>query len=351
MRLDSIMIADGNGGFLPCPALMIEPESLRLSEYLKVCMARTGSQIRESTKLDYESAMNHFIEHAGDIDILRVNLKHGEQYRQARLDKGNTVPTVNKKIRSLKRLFNLAVERGQLDENPMRFLKTIKHPKKKVIVFDSDECRKILEVVTAGRFDWRLLIRMCLETGLRKSELLNLAWWDIDFGAKTVNVTPKEDTDRTWCWKIKDSDCRELPLSDEVIDQLVELQEAQKEGHPYVFVPADRYERIQDRRKLGRWSYKDSRLSVLPNFSRDFAVLLNRAGIKGKEFHDLRRTAITNWFIAGMKINEVMVLAGHSSMTTTQEFYLAVSRELIDKTRTANDGIWKQLGVTTLAES
>jgi integrase len=57
------------------------------------------------------------------------------------------------------------------------------------------------------------------------------------------------------------------------------------------------------------------------------------AGIKSGTFHDLRRTAITNWFYEGLEIIEVMRLAGHSKYDTTLKYYLAVKYDLIDKAR------------------
>jgi site-specific recombinase XerD len=58
--------------------------------------------------------MRHFIKVTGDIDYLRVTHNHGERFIQACLDGGNAQATARKKIATLKRLFQLAVERGQL---------------------------------------------------------------------------------------------------------------------------------------------------------------------------------------------------------------------------------------------
>jgi len=62
---------------------------------------------------------------------------------------------------------------------------------------------------------------------------------------------------------------------------------------------------------------------------------LNAAGIEGKTFHDLRRTALTNWLVAGMSEHDVMTLAGHSNVVTTHGFYLAVNTDLVDRARQA----------------
>ena len=60
------------------------------------------------------------------------------------------------------------------------------------------------------------------------------------------------------------------------------------------------------------------------------------AGVPKGQFHDLRRTAITNWFANGMNENDVMVLAGHSNFETTHKFYLAVASDLVDRARKAS---------------
>jgi len=41
-------------------------------------------------------------------------------------------------------------------------------------------------------------------------------------------------------------------------------------------------------------------------------------------FHDIRKTAITDWFRQGLSEYDVMTLAGHANFATTHKFYLAV---------------------------
>ena len=179
------------------------------------------------------------------------------------------------------------------------------------------------------------MIIVALTTAMRRSELLNCTWNDVDFEQQVINITPKEDTDKTWRWDIKDADERTLPLTDEVTQLLVDHQNKQPEGYPYVFVPVARYDYIQKLRDDGNWKFSDSRLKVVNNFTPQFEKILKTAGVKKGQFHDLRRTAITNWFANGMSENDVMVLAGHSNFATTHEFYLAVADDLVDRARQA----------------
>ena len=102
-----------------------------------------------------------------------------------------------------------------------------------------------------------------------------------------------------------------------------------------MFVPPPRYGKIQDLRKQGKWTLSDSRLKVINNFKRKFKKIRKRADIKGRRFHDFRNTALTNWFANGLSEYDVMRLAGHSSFTTTHQFCLAVSSDLVDRARQA----------------
>jgi len=321
----------------------VELGSLKLKDFLKDSLERTGNQIRESTRDEYESAMKDFIKKIGNIDYQKVTLQHGEMYRQICLDKGNASATVTKKLKHLKRLFQLAVNRKQLDENPFKHIDMPKSRKKKIRVYSDTECRNILKSACQYclewnlqyRPQWNLLIIVALTTAMRRSELLNCTWNDVDFEQQVINITPKEDTDKTWRWDIKDADERTLPLTDEVTQLLVDHQNKQPEGYPYVFVPVARYDYIQKLRDDGNWKFSDSRLKVVNNFTPQFEKILKTAGVKKGQFHDLRRTAITNWFANGMSENDVMVLAGHSNFATTHEFYLAVADDLVDRARQA----------------
>jgi integrase len=189
------------------------------------------------------------------------------------------------------------------------------------------------------------LIVVALATGLRRGELLNCTWRDVDFEEQTIKVSPKANTAKTWEWLIKDTDRRTLPLTDALTQLLVDHHGRQPEGHPYVFVPPLRYDYIQrELRAKGKWTYSDSRLKVVNNFCPDFGRILQRADVETGTFHDLRRTAICNWFKEGMREYDVMKLAGHADFKTTHKYYLRVHDDLVDRARQATArGLCKNL--------
>jgi integrase len=193
---------------------------------------------------------------------------------------------------------------------------------------------------------WDLIITVALATAMRRAELLNCTWADVDFDAQTIEVNPKKNTKDTWEWLIKDSGRRTLPLTEEIVQMLADHQVRQPEGYPYIFVPTARYDHIQNvLRPKGRWTLPDSRLKVVNNFKRSFDQILRRAGVKTGTFHDIQRTAISMWLANGMSEYDVMTLAGHSSFATTHKFYLAVADDLIHRARAATaQGLCQKLG-------
>ena len=236
-----------------------------------------------------------------------------------------------------------------------------KLPKKRINIYTDAQCRSILKAAReyTGEWNleksvkWELMITIALATAMRRAELLNCTWGDVDFGAQTIEVNPKQNTKETWEWLVKNTDHRILPLTEEIIKMLVDHQAQQPEGYPYVFVPTARYDYIQEvLRYKGKWTLTDSRLKVVNNFRRQFNKILKRAGVKKGTFHDFRRTAISMWFANGMSEHDVMVLAGHASFATTHEFYLAVADDLIHRARAATvQGLRQklvQIGADTL---
>ena len=249
-------------------------------------------------------------------------------------------------IATLKRLFQLAVQRRQLDENPFRYVAKPKVAAGDIRVYTGEECVRMLtaarECKIGSPLRWDILILTALNTGMRRGELLNSIWSDIDFDQQVIRISPKENSEYTWEWHIKDTDRRTLPLTDEVTQLLAEHQVTQPEGYPYIFLQPRRYDNIQKLRAQGRWTVRQGRCP-LSNFRYQFQTIKARAGIDEGTFHDLRRTCITNWFANGLSEYEVMIMAGHASFNTTRRFYLAVRKDLIERARIASSEAMKEL--------
>jgi len=317
------------------------PISMRLTDFFQDSLMRTKGQVRATTLKETAKAMRDFTECVGNIDVQAVRYEHGERFIQHCLEQEVSAGTVTKKVKHLKRVFQLAEDRGQLDWHPLRKLKTPKVPRRKIRVYTDQECHGLCKAARqyeekGSPIKWELLIRMALGTGMRRGELLNTTWRDIDFARMTVDVAPKRDSVDTWEWHIKDTERRTLPLTAELLRLLVEHQVSQPEGCPYIFVPMARYERIQELRRAGQWTVEKGR-SPLSKFCHHFNKIRRLAGIHTGTFHDLRRTCLSNWVIQGLSLHEVKELAGHAGIETTERFYLAVRKDVLDRARVASE--------------
>jgi len=279
-------------------------------------------------------------------------LADGKFFRQHCLDEGNSPATVSKKLTEIRAMFQLAVRRRQLETNPLAYIAKPKCPKTEIHTYTDEECRRLVKAAReltpktnmCRNAQWDLLILVDLCTGLRRGELCNCLWSDIDFGGQTIKVTPKPDTAGTWKWLIKDSDSRTVPLTGELVQMLAEHQGCQPEGYPYVFIPPARYDHIQQLRAKGLWKYRDATIRAVARFNKVFSAILERAGIARGEFHDLRRTAICNWFREGLSELEVMKLAGHTSFETTHRYYLKVRDDSVARARKASTQAMSRVG-------
>ena len=318
---------------------IVEPSSMKLSQLLQDHLDRTRNQVRDSTLIQQDIAMRHLIRIVGDVDLRKLKHEHGEYFIQASLDNGGAPATVNKEVRMIHRVFQLAMQRHQLQENPFRYLHKPKSPRRKVRIYSDQECDRLLraavQVGLKKGFDWQLFISVALCTGMRRGELLNTTWRDIDFERQTIDVAPKKDTAYTWLWTIKDVDRRTLPLTEDVLALLVKRQESAAEGNPYVFISDWRFDRIQQRRRKGTWTVEDGKCPV-NNFPRDFGLVLDCASIEHGECHDLRRTCASRWLRQGLSEYEVMQLLGHADFQTTHRFYLAIRDDVLDRARAAS---------------
>jgi len=261
---------------------MDESQGIMLRRFLEDNLEKTRGRVREGTMREYNIAIQQFIEVVGDMDLRNVRHEHGEQFVRSCLRTGNRPATIKKKICVLASFFKQAVRRGQLEENPFQHIRLPKLPKGKIHVFSEQECIRMINAARESRigktFRWDLFLLTALCTGMRRGELLNTTWQDIDFEKKIIHIRPKDVTEYTWKWQIKDTDRRDAPITEELANLLTEYRKHLSTDFPYVFVPPRRYQRIQKARRLGKWSERQSNCPH-GNFQRQFTMILKKAEI------------------------------------------------------------------------
>ena len=168
------------------------------------------------------------------MKLREIKPRHAENFIANRLAKGLAVATVNKDIRTLRRVFNLAIDpRGYLPEgqNPFDRIKQRKKARKVIRYVPISQYRS-LENAT-DKLVWKVLMSVAYGSGLRKGEILNLTWADVDFDNQQIHVRAKESTEYTIRWEPKDHENRIVPMSNETAQLLADFQAEAGEGNPY----------------------------------------------------------------------------------------------------------------------
>lgn len=301
------------------------PEHIRLHEFRLEHERVTKGQVAYATLDDQKRALRFFENFIGGSVLLsKIKPRHAEAFISHRLSTVPSVATVNKDIRTLRSIFNLAIQpRGYLIEgqNPFAKIKERKTTENEIRYVEIEEYMALIN--KARNLWWRGFLSIAYGSGLRRNEILNLTWKNIDFENLLITVSAKKESQKLMEWDPKSRKNRVVPMSDESAQLLADLQLKAKEGFPYIFVSPQRLKRIRERQKVGTWT---PRSQIVNNLDRNFRLLRTKACVDECVLHDLRRSAITNW-AKKLPIQVVQQLAGHSDISTTRKYYLAVRSE------------------------
>ncbi len=302
-----------------------KPQNITLQEFRLEHEQVMRDQVAYTTLYDQLRALRFFENFIGGSVLLsKIKPRHAEAFIAHRLSTVPSVSTVNKDIRTLRSIFNLAIEpRGYLREgqNPFAKIKERKTTENEIRYVEIEEYLALMD--KAKNLWWRGLLSDAYGSGLRHNEILNLTWKNIDFENQLITVVAKKASKNLLEWDPKSRRNRVVPMSDESAQLLADLQLKAKESFPYIFISLQRLKRIRERQRIGTWN---PRSQIINNLDRDFRVLRCKAGVDECVIHDLRRSAITNW-AKKLPIQVVQQLAGHADISTTRKYYLAVRSE------------------------
>ncbi len=306
-----------------------KPADITLKEFIAEHRVVTKNQISFKTLTSQIRVLKMIAVFLGPHKLLsRITPREAETFISYRINQKVSMATVNHDIRTLKRVFNLAIEpRGYLKDgmNPFARIKQRKLTPKTIRYVTIKEYKAMASA--CPNVWWKAFISIAYCCGLRRGEILNLTWSDIDFANQLIHVRAKTETDQLLKWESKTHENRSVPMPDDTSQHLANLQSEAPEGYPYIFIPEDRLKHIKDQQQQDVWSeLQDTR----NNCFRDYTVIRRRAGISECSIHDLRRSAITNWAQA-LPIQVVQQFAGHSNITTTRKYYLTVRPEDVKK--------------------
>jgi integrase/recombinase XerD len=230
-------------------------------------------------------------------DIRRQHIGAFIEHEQ---DRGLMISSVRQKLQNVYAFMRyLSREDRVVPELLLRKI-YLKLPQRLPRAIPAEDVMKLLSVVNHVRN--RAIILLLLRTGMRIGEALNLQPTDVDVNGRTVKIYEGE----------KNATGRVVYLSEDARQAVADWLKMRKAYKPYLFYS-------QGHNYL---CYNSARVM--------FKKYLHKAGLgdKGYTLHCLRHTCATELLNAGMRIECLQQLLGHSKLEVTR-----IYARLTDKTR------------------
>jgi integrase len=288
-----------------------------VKQYLEYWLENVHRLKIERTTLDrYRTVLRvHLIPAFGHLQLSQLTREQVQAFYVAKLDGGLSPRRIDTIHAVLSAALRDAVKHKILAQNVCEYVTLPKKQKHKPHVLTPEECTRLVEAARGHRL-WFLLL-LALTTGARLGELCALHWEDMDLGARRVHIHRN-------CARVRGvgliekavktaSGARKVALPQVVLDGL-------EEQRAYVASLRDR--------AGSHWRELDL---VFPNkqggylnpdqVREELSAVLVEAGIDRRRFHDLRHSAATLLFAAGLNPKVVAEMLGHSSVSITLGLY------------------------------
>lgn len=260
-----------------------------LGPYADAYLTSRRADCAATTVVLMRSVLRRFRAYVGDTRRLdHVTRTEARAWVQSMTDEGLAPATARKHAMIVSGLYRRACEDGLCESNPFFRIGGRRSDAAAWRYVPVDELERVLAHCTNGRA--AMVLRLCRLAALRLSEAVGARWDSIDWQQRMLTVTGKGGK------------LRAVPLCPEILAAVRQM--------PRTFDHADTICGTSPGRK-GELFYLDRWCAA--------------AGVRpwAKVTHDLRKSCLTDW-ADRFPIHVVKRWAGHSSIATTEKFYLAV---------------------------
>jgi integrase len=263
-----------------------------LSDYLEDFLSDKDYDSIKTEKA-YRGSVKIFIDFIGDKNLRLYKNSDFKNFkilhRQKRLDQKTgrvTKVSINSYLRHIKAIFRKAKDDGLIQSVPkIEFFKT-KDPLP--VILTEDQKKKVLDYIKEEDPRFYQVCQFALFTGCRRSEIISARWEN--FRGFTIKVIGKGNKERT------------VPL-----------------------VP--KAKKVMGRPKKDGPIFWQAHPDTYTHYFKKYA---RACGVHGVSFHKMRHTAATSMLEAGVDINVVQKVLGHTDIATTK-IYAHVMEEFLVK--------------------
>ncbi len=246
-----------------------------------------------------------------------------EQFKTAELNKGLKASTVNRVIKTLQSCLSTAVKWGAIEQHPLHNISFVKeNTTPRIRYLDQQETRQLrtaleereagLRAARVNANKWREarklapypaikppqyadhlkpIVLLALNTGMRRGEIMHLEWHSVNFDKAVITIKAEI---------AKSGKERHIPINSEAMAMLKQWRE-QTTSKGFAFINP----------KTGR---------PFTEIKNSWEGVVKKAGITNLRFHDLRHDFASKLVMAGVDLNTVRELLGHSDFKLTLKY-------------------------------
>ena len=268
----------------------------RFLEYISV-----ERRYSPNTVISYEKDLKDFskflLETEAHQDFSKVDQKIIRNFMVELSEHQISKRSINRKLSSLRSFFLFLLKVGEIKSTPLENIQSLKFYAEKQIPFSKEEMDhlEVLDVQPKnGSLLKELIVETLYQTGMRRAELCNLLFENVDFSQKEIKVIGKGNKTRI------------IPVSDSLLQRFemyLEERKPLKDNDIYFFVN-EKGKKLYDKFV---YSAVNSYLSLVTSKTK-------------KSPHILRHSFATHVLENGAEISKVKKLMGHSSLASTQVY-------------------------------
>jgi integrase len=291
------------------------PRPLTFEQYAETWFTEgtTRRAWKPGTVLKYRKVKAHLCAHFGLLPLASIRPRDVAGYTREALE--TFAPkTVQLHLNVLHNVFKTARAEELVESNPVEGAERPKVRRRRWRILQPVEVERIAREFEEPQA--RAIFMTLILTGMRRFELWNLRWREVDFVDSIVRIVESKS----------DEGIRSIALSPTLAEELWQHRRRSdfKGDDELVFVSATG-KRIDHEK-----------------FAAEFRAALTRAGIDDylRPFHDLRHASLTNGAAGGEGALELMTRAGHRSMATTKQYLHLAGTTFPDAARALDDRLF-----------
>jgi integrase len=264
----------------------IGPQASRLTAHDLVAALRAKFELDGKLSPQNKCELDRVDFDFGQTRAATLTSEQIDVYINRRLSEGAARATVNRLTSFLGRAYKLAIERKRLVEMPR--ITHLSENNARRGFFSDPDFREVLGFLPADLKDFAIFGFL---TGWRKGEISSLTWTSVSEGVIRLRA---EDS--------KNGEGRSVVIAGE----LVRLMEARQ---------TDRLAGIVLTNLV---FHRDGQ--PIKDFRKSWASACKQAGVSGRVFHDLRRSAIRNMVRSGVPQSVAMKISGHKTASVFRRY-------------------------------